>query len=538
MDAKQDSVSDRKKGKTERKKRELNKECGIQSKNRKMECVETKADIATIEEVSDKSILEADDGNVDKEVSDRTRTEGKKTCVACDEIDSPYMIHCDECCNWWHYSCTKIPIYHIVTLELKNNACFTCKNCSKIPEKYREFDNAEEAKVNYNDICSETISTEMKQHIKELEQSFVNAITNFKRETEDLKRKILEEQLEKKNLLIKSLQEKLKASSLENKCTECDTSKTIIKEKDEDIKRLRSSVSNIEINGEIAQNDWHKQEQFLQYKLELEKKQVQLLLKENENQREHLTKKQKTIETLEDKNSQLYEKVITERDTAYVIRERVSNSPDEVTRPQYSEVVRQPASRASVQRNPINAEDHENIPNLLIGNSNTHHVYAGKMTLGKYKMQKKISYTIDQALNFIKQDRDRGRMTVTLHILDNDLKHLEPASHAAKFKELVDTTLQVYSRAKVLISLAIPRSDSLQWASRAEEVNKLVVDEFKRNDRIDFIENSKLGRKGMANMEYYTKDAIHLNKTGIATLAKNIKGAVARMLNRTGYKTS
>jgi lysophospholipase L1-like esterase len=134
---------------------------------------------------------------------------------------------------------------------------------------------------------------------------------------------------------------------------------------------------------------------------------------------------------------------------------------------------------------------------------------------------------VKQAADYVENDQSTKK-AVVLHIIGNDLKNKDvtPEKNGEEIVELVKNTKKKYPSAKVILSLATPRGDSLNWALKAEKTNKIVTDNLSKDENVSFVDNWNLGVRGMIKPELFETDKVHLSPMGTARLASNIKAAL------------
>ena len=518
---------------------------------------------------NDVHVIDDDTENINS-ITEKEPITIETTCPCCHkDIREVNMIQCDTCTHWIHYECTGIPGYHLLTLEKSGSdsdnmkSSYTCSTCTEIPEKFEVFDNCNTyvKQDKYEDILS-NIEKNIQHQFRKIESGLINTITTAKEEIKELKYKILQEQLEKKNIYIKLLEEKEKNrgnSTTECECETCDKQKQEITEHTKTTREQKRRILELELEIEVVKSRAARNEKELKNTISTQESLVSTLADAEEKTLNSLKDNNDFLSALQQKNKQLHETIIQDRENIAALKHFVAdndnskwstvvktnipkyNSTTSInhTPPIYSTPLSQPEKQTFPEQQLFRSpgiQNKANATNLLVGSSHLHNVYAGKMDVGGIPMHKKIAYTADQAEQFINEDGNTNRKAVAFHILGNDLKTLTVQENCGKIQRLVQTAKTKYIGAKIIISLATPRMDSTHLTYKAEQLNDAVVQALKNTD-ISFVENSNLGARGVPRRDMYTDDGVHHTPFGTARLARNIKAAVARSLNITHQNT-
>lgn len=162
---------------------------------------------------------------------------------------------------------------------------------------------------------------------------------------------------------------------------------------------------------------------------------------------------------------------------------------------------------------------------LLIGTSNIKGIDEARIT-NIASVTKAIKYTIKQAKEYIDELFDPPSVVV-LHVLTNDLKSKRSD---AVIDELFNLTTKICAKwplTKLIISSTTPRLDSMENSTTAQIINVLLKQKFSGVDNIFLADHSNMLKNGNPNRDLLKpEDKFHLNESGTAILASNLKRAI------------
>ena len=161
---------------------------------------------------------------------------------------------------------------------------------------------------------------------------------------------------------------------------------------------------------------------------------------------------------------------------------------------------------------------------LLIGTSNIKGINENKLTQAA-NVRKVVKYTMADTMEYIRSSTENPNVVV-LHCLTNDLKHGDPQSCVGTLENVVGLIQSRWNLAKIVISLATPRSDSIVHHTNGQIINALFKQKVNSEDSIWYCEHSNMLQNGNPNPDLLSEDRYHLSQKGISFLASNLKKTI------------
>ena len=162
---------------------------------------------------------------------------------------------------------------------------------------------------------------------------------------------------------------------------------------------------------------------------------------------------------------------------------------------------------------------------LIMGTSNTKHSNPDKWP--RYNTQKEVTFTIQEALDKLESYKPSEPSAVLVyHTLTNDIKSTDVNECVNKMASLVYISLELFPFTKVVISLATPRSDNIEWNDKAEIINIMLKQKYRRHDRVLLCDNRNIGNSGYPKPKMLESDGYHISFDGVVVLAANIKHSI------------
>ena len=146
--------------------------------------------ITTNSNLEDKSISDAkcNESNINNSQRVvRKKNDSTKSCSLCSDPDTKFMILCNECNEWQHFLCTKLPCYQIHVF-MTTTRKFKCSRCVDIPKdmtkacfdfKYDELEQKHtQLKIQYDDLVVKNGCIE--EEVNYLRDEITKKSNNFK----------------------------------------------------------------------------------------------------------------------------------------------------------------------------------------------------------------------------------------------------------------------------------------------------------------------------------------------------------------------
>lgn len=235
----------------------------------------------------------------------------------------------------------------------------------------------------------------------------------------------------------------------------------------------------------------------------------------------------------------MYRKKINEKNTEIEalneatkrLRTQVSTTEDEITSLKMH--------IASTSSNPEMAEKFY-VPNaskakpsvILIGTSNIKNIQESKLS-ENMQIEKYVKYTIDQTCNFVDSYvSDKIPDLVVLHSLTNDIKEYKPEQCLEKLEKLVNIIRTKWPNTRIIISLATPRKDNIQFHTNGQILNALIkqIIVTDKSNQLFYCDHSSMMYQGNPSDNILEDDKYHLNTQGVSFLANNLKKAMHEVL--------
>ena len=96
---------------------------------------------------------------------------------------------------------------------------------------------------------------------------------------------------------------------------------------------------------------------------------------------------------------------------------------------------------------------------------------------------------------------------------------------------LINNTQSRFPKSKIIVSLATPRKDRMDWNDNGDLVNIMLKEKFRNAEHILLCDNSNLSYKGTSKLKMLDRDGFHLSEEGSAILASNIKQLIDHACN-------
>jgi lysophospholipase L1-like esterase len=164
---------------------------------------------------------------------------------------------------------------------------------------------------------------------------------------------------------------------------------------------------------------------------------------------------------------------------------------------------------------------------LLFGNSNIKYINPEKWH--NYQTSKITAYTIQEKVNGYKQDVIPD--VIFFHSLTNDIQNLSSSDCVHQLTSLINNTQSRFPKSKIIVSLATPRKDRMDWNDNGDLVNIMLKEKFRNAEHILLCDNSNLSYKGTPKLKMLDQDGFHLSEEGSAVLASNIKQLIDHACN-------
>lgn len=168
---------------------------------------------------------------------------------------------------------------------------------------------------------------------------------------------------------------------------------------------------------------------------------------------------------------------------------------------------------------------------LLIGTSNCKEINEARIS-NSVVVNKVIKYVIKDAISYVVSNESVYEV-VCLHVLTNDLKNLSPENCVKYLEDLVSAVRNKWPNSKVIISLATPRKDNINYHTNGQIINALVKQRLiaNPNDHVYYCEHNNMLYQGNPIDDLLEEDKYHLSQKGVSYLANNIKRAIHETLN-------
>ena len=159
---------------------------------------------------------------------------------------------------------------------------------------------------------------------------------------------------------------------------------------------------------------------------------------------------------------------------------------------------------------------------LLFGTSNNKYINPEKWH--NYQTSK-----ITAKVNGYKQDVIPN--VIAFHSLTNNIKNMLSSDYVHQMTSLINNTQSRFPKSKIIVSLATPRKDRMDWNDNGDLVNIMLKEKFRNAEHILLCDNSNLSYKGTPKLKMLDQDGFHLSEEGSAVLASNIKQLIDHACN-------
>lgn len=163
---------------------------------------------------------------------------------------------------------------------------------------------------------------------------------------------------------------------------------------------------------------------------------------------------------------------------------------------------------------------------ILIGTSNVRYLSSRYIAGSKYYMHKEIKYTVADAKKYIESLSESDTVSkFLLHLSCNDIKSVTPESHATSYCNLVTFIHEKYPDAEVIVSLGLPRKDTL-LNNKIEVSNAMIKERLLDVQKTSLCDNSNLAFRGIPSRGVLEADGLHLSRRGVFVLNSNFRSTL------------
>ena len=167
---------------------------------------------------------------------------------------------------------------------------------------------------------------------------------------------------------------------------------------------------------------------------------------------------------------------------------------------------------------------------LLLGHSHTSNIGERGICLEADTL-KIITYTVDEAFNFVKEnDVDQVNIFI-LHLITNDVRKAEADTVMNKIIALVELIKSKGNNPYTILSLAPNRKDSMALQDKCSQINGRLSRYAQSKEHITVCTHPYLPDTTHPDWtKYFARDGVHLTERGTATLAYSLRKAVESIL--------
>ena len=164
---------------------------------------------------------------------------------------------------------------------------------------------------------------------------------------------------------------------------------------------------------------------------------------------------------------------------------------------------------------------------LLVGTSNVKFV-SSRFVAGRDLYVRKIQkYTTEEAIEYIRSyEEELNPEVVIYHLLCNDAETHSINEITKKTESLLEITKSKFPRAKVIISLGLPRKDQ-RFNLKVRTLNMELQNRFNKDKSVAFCDNSNLFYRGFP-CNGILRNKIHLSKWGTDLFSENLREELYR----------
>ena len=105
-----------------------------------------------------------------------------------------------------------------------------------------------------------------------------------------------------------------------------------------------------------------------------------------------------------------------------------------------------------------------------------------------------------------------------------------PELCSEELTDLINVTISKYPKAKVVVSLGIPRNNE-EFNRKVEKLNVLIKENLHNKSNVVICDNGNLFYRGQQSYGVLNSDGVHLTRTGTTKLTSNIKQSLCTALN-------
>jgi hypothetical protein len=476
-----------------------------------------------------------------KETNNSTK-KSTSSCPGCKNPDNKDMIMCGPCQNWWHYTCTDIPVgelqFHITNRDSK----YSCINCTSVTSEMVKL---------RKDILGA---------INRLESHVVSSMETNLRDTEDKSREQLNTELK-----CATEQRHLQSKLLQKSEKECKDLRTALTQAEAENARLMSLPSqSLALEQQVQKLQMERSSMSDNIRLlntdltssraecsEL-RKQKQSLLEETTTLRSRVSAAEISVSKLDSELSRLRDEIQSSQADSNTVAETVVGQPAPTKMSQGDNSLLSGAS--IINPNPFSVLSHEyttaesdedepasrtdtpqpkataatNFPNVkqgghlvvtsslgrsldpnrLLFDDNSDRVFVKSMPGGR----------IEDAHNLLKSDRF-SNLSVTVMIGTNNISRGESVEEClSKYQSMLDTVMATQPSADINILELPKRDDNPALNSVITEFNLRLQRLCSTNARLHFV-NFQIEPSDLV-------DGLHLNRTGNHKLVTAIRTAL------------
>ena len=146
--------------------------------------------------------------------------------------------------------------------------------------------------------------------------------------------------------------------------------------------------------------------------------------------------------------------------------------------------------------------------------------------------QKVITYTIEEAANFVKENDLTIYSALVLHLITNDVKNAEPNTVSTNIISMTEDIGKSAPGTKIVSSLCPAREDSKELHTKCQIVNETLLQYASAKHHINVCAHQTLPDPSTPDwQQYFRRDRVHPNEAGTAIIAANIRRCTEAALN-------
>ena len=163
----------------------------------------------------------------------------------------------------------------------------------------------------------------------------------------------------------------------------------------------------------------------------------------------------------------------------------------------------------------------------MIGTSNIRFVSQKYMEEDEFQLEKVTKYTQKETIKYIKESDSKD--AYILHTLCNEMANRPEDDCVDEVKEMVNVVKEKNDKAKVVLSLGLPRNNT-KLNRKIERINNSIKESFAEDNNVEVCDNSNLFYRGNASRGVLENDGLHLARTGTSVFSKNLKASLMKVL--------